>query len=163
MRQGVLGEFSVVAAGFHHDVVFRAASLGHEVVRHVRNGEQELAAFFLGRFHGFFLCFCLFFQAFHFALDAFSLVLFPLLHQCADALGERFHLCVETVNGCLRRLAAVIDFEHALNGFACAFKMFFLQTAYHGFLVIKDLFDCKHAYNVFYCAKLRIYFEFHIT
>ena len=31
------------------------------------------------------------------------------------------------------------------------------------FLVVKDLFDCKHAYNVFYCAKLRIYFEFHIT
>ena len=151
------------AAHFHYFVVLGAFSFGHEVVGEVGDGVKQFCALLFSGSHGLFKFGAFGFESAHLGFGRLCFLALSLLHQSADGLGQLLLLGQSGVHVRLRSFTLLVGCQHGFNGLARTCEMFLFKSAYHGFLIVCDLFDCQHlnCSYLFCLAKLVIYFKKH--
>ena len=154
--QGIGGKGRFVSAGLHNEVVISTHSLGNDVIRHVRDGVEELCALFLGCFFEFLELCAARFEFCHTRLGGFCLFLLAGLHEGTDILGKCLLFGEHSVEFRLCALAFAVNVEHRFDGLSGSCEMFLFQAANHGFFIFVDLFNRQHVGYLSYLVSAKV-------
>ena len=145
MWKRILGQRFFRTTHFFNNIVIGILAFGNFLIRNVWNCEQNAFHFVSSSTHYAVQLLWLFFFSSYFCLCSLRFLTFSLTHQRTNLFGFCIHSLEKSIKFTLSLTTQIILTKHRINSLTCPGKMLFLQTFYHTFFIIGDLFYCKHS------------------
>ena len=122
------------------EVVLCGSTLGHDVIRNIRNGKEQfgLRLFRLGHFYV--ILGNLRFEGTSLRLGSLSLISFTLRHKRTDGFRDFVHLGSRSILELLGGFALCIQTKHLVDSLGSSGEMFLLQARNHTSFIVINLF-----------------------
>ena len=105
----------VAEVALHHQVVAGGSTFGHDVVGHIRNGEENVADFVLSSLQSLVDSLVVLFEGSHLCFHLFSLLLVALLHEGTNLRSHLVELCSLIVAQRLSGATFSVEFQNVVD------------------------------------------------